>query len=89
MALSKNETAAIVKKFGATEKDTGSTAVQIALLSKRIADLTEHLKKNGQDAAARRSLFTVVGKRHGLLAYYAKNDPDGYAKLIAELGLRK
>ena len=89
MALSKQEKHDIVAKFGKDGKDTGSASVQIALLSKRIKDLTEHLKKNGQDAAARRSLFILVGKRHGLLAYLAKNDPEEYAKLIAALGLRK
>ncbi|MDO5330148.1 MAG: 30S ribosomal protein S15 [Bacillota bacterium] len=89
MALSKEETASLVKKFGANEKDTGNARVQIAILSKRIKDLTEHLKKNGQDSAARRSLFILVGKRRGLLDYLAKNDSEAYAKLIGELGIRK
>lgn len=89
MALSKEETLSLIKKFGKSEKDTGSAEVQIALLSTRIKDLTAHLQKNPQDAAARRSLFLLVGKRRGLLSYLLKNNPDGYSKLIAELGLRK
>ena len=89
MALSKAQTASLVKKFGKNEKDTGSAEVQIALLSARIKDLTAHLKKNGQDASARRSLFILVGKRHGFLSYLQAIDMDAYAKLIASLGLRK
>lgn len=85
MALKKEEVSVIVKKFGANEKDTGSASVQIALLSKRIADLTEHLKKNGEDAIARRSLLILVGKRHSLLNYLAKSDHDEYEKVVAEL----
>ncbi|MBE6134668.1 MAG: 30S ribosomal protein S15 [Erysipelotrichaceae bacterium] len=89
MALSKEETSAIIKKFGKNEKDTGSTEVQIALLTKRIKDLTAHLKSNAQDSGARRSLLILVGKRAGLLKYLADNDPEGYAELIKKLGLRK
>lgn len=89
MALSKEETAVIVKKFGKNEKDTGSTEVQIALLTQRIKDLTAHLKSNQQDAGARRSLLILVGKRRSLLDYLNKNDPDGYVELIVKLGIRK
>ena len=89
MALTKEEVNVIVKKFGTNEKDTGSAEVQIALLSKRIEDLTEHLKSNGEDAPARRSLLILVGKRHSLLDYLAKNDRDAYDQLLASLGLRK
>jgi small subunit ribosomal protein S15 len=89
MALSKEETVSIVKKFGKNDKDTGSAEVQIALLSQRIADLTEHLKHNGEDAAARRSLLILVGKRHSLLDYLASTDTDAYADLIGKLGIRK
>ena len=89
MALNKDETSAIIKKFGKNEKDTGSTEVQIALLTKRIQDLTAHLKANGQDGGARRSLQILIGKRSGLLKYLAENDPEGYAELIKKLGLRK
>ena len=87
--LSKDTTSSIVRKYGKNEKDTGCAEVQIALLSARIKDLTAHLKKNPQDAAARRSLFLLVGKRRGLLSYLMNNDSEAYAKLIAELGLRK
>jgi small subunit ribosomal protein S15 len=89
MALTKEETVSIIKKYGKNEKDSGSAEVQIALLSQRIADLTEHLKPNGEDAAARRSLLILVGKRHSLLDYLAKTDTDAYAKLISMLGIRK
>ena len=89
MALSKEETAAIVKQFGKNEKDTGSTEVQIALLTQRIKDLTAHLKANHGDAGARRSLLILVGKRRSLLDYLAANDVDRYTNLIAALGIRK
>lgn len=89
MALAKDETAKIIKKFGKDEKDTGSCEVQIALLTKRIKDLTEHLKKNNGDSAARRSLLILVGKRRSLLDYLVRSDSDRYAKLIKELGIRK
>ncbi len=89
MALKKEETIAIIKKYGKDEKDTGSAEVQIALLTQRIKDLTEHLKSNGSDAAARRSLLILVGKRRSLLDYLARNDVDRYTALIASLGIRK
>ena len=87
--LSKEETAAIIKKFGKNAQDTGSAEVQIALLTHRIKDLTEHLKANKQDAAARRSLLILVGKRRSLLDYLLRTDSERYAVLIAELGIRK
>ena len=87
--LSKEETAAIIKKFGKNAQDTGSAEVQIALLTHRIKDLTEHLKANKQDAAARRSLLILVGKRRSLLDYLLRTDSERYAFLIAELGIRK
>ena len=89
MALSKEATAEIVKQFGGSEKNTGSAEVQIALLTARIKQLTEHLKKNHGDAGARRSLLILVGKRRGLLDYLAKNEPERYTNLIAQLGIRK
>lgn len=89
MALSKDEVTTIVKKYGKNAMDTGSASVQIALLSKRIEDLTEHLKTSAEDAPARRSLLILVGKRHSLLDYLAKNDHESYEKLLASLGLRK
>jgi small subunit ribosomal protein S15 len=89
MALTKEETTSLVKKFGKSAVDTGSTQVQIALLTERIKDLTEHLKKNGEDGGARRSLLILVGKRHSLLDYLAKTDADAYGQLIGTLGIRK
>lgn len=89
MALTKEEITSLTKKFGKNEKDTGCAEVQIALLTERIKDLTEHLKKNKGDAAAHRSLLILVGKRHSLLDYLARTDSDAYSKLLAELGLRK
>ena len=89
MALSKQQTANLVKKFGKNEKDTGSAEVQIALLTERIKDLTAHLKNNGQDAGARRSLLILVGKRRSLLDYLSRTDADRYTALIKALGIRK
>ena len=89
MALDKKVKAEVVKKFGKNEKDTGSVQVQVALLTKRIADLTAHLKANDKDHTARRSLLILVGQRKSLLAYLEREDRDAYIKLIAELGLRK
>ena len=89
MALSKERTAEIVKKFGKDEKDTGSIEVQIALLTEQINDLTKHLKANKKDASGRRGLFVLVGKRRGLLDYLAREDRDAYAKLITDLKIRK
>ena len=89
MALSKERTAEIVKKFGKDEKDTGSVEVQIALLTAQINDLTAHLKANKKDASGRRGLFVLVGKRRGLLDYLAREDRDAYVKLLSELKIRK
>ena len=89
MALSKERTAEIVKKYGKDEKDTGSIQVQIALLTAQINDLTAHLKANKKDASGRRGLFVLVGKRRGLLDYLAREDRDGYVRLLSELKIRK
>ena len=78
-----------VTKIGATEKDTGNVRVQVALLTKRIQSLTEHLKANDKDHTARRSLLVLVGQRKSLLAYLEKQNRDAYLELIRELGLRK
>ncbi|MBR0033568.1 MAG: 30S ribosomal protein S15 [Bacilli bacterium] len=87
--LSKEKVAEIVKKYGKNEKDTGSVEVQIALLTEQINELTKHLKKNKKDASGRRGLFVLVGKRRGLLDYLNRTDRDAYAKLLAELSIRK
>ena len=89
MALTKEQKAALVAKYGENEKDTGSTKVQIAILTHRINALTAHLKEHNGDAHTRRGLFVLVGKRRGLLDYLARNDFDSYKALIAELGIRK
>ncbi len=87
--LSKEKTAEIVKKYGKNEKDTGSVEVQIALLTYQINELTKHLKDNKKDASGRRGLFVLVGKRRGLLDYLNRTDRDAYAKLLADLKIRK
>ncbi|MGE5607665.1 MAG: 30S ribosomal protein S15 [Bacillota bacterium] len=83
------EKAEILKDFRIHEKDTGSPEVQIALLSKRIAQLTEHLKTHKKDHASRRGLLKMVGKRNSLLKYLTREDRTRYQQVIARLGLRK
>ncbi len=78
----------IVKKYGANEKDTGSAAVQIAMMSKKIAELTEHLKNNQKDFATKRGLLMLVGKRKRLLAYVKNQNLDEYRDLIKKLKIR-
>jgi small subunit ribosomal protein S15 len=80
---------AIIAQFGDDPQDTGNTRVQIALLTARINDLTEHLRSNQKDHASRRGLLMLVGRRRRLLRYLAKKDLEGYRALIAELGLRR
>ena len=89
MSITKEKKQEIVKKFGKDEKNTGSTEVQIALLTERINHLTEHFKVHKKDFAGQRGLLRLVGKRRNLLAYLRDNDLEGYRALIAELGLRK
>lgn len=89
MALTKEEKAKIVKDFARNEKDTGSTEVQIAILTKEINDLTEHLKVHIHDFHSRRGLLKKVGQRRSLLRYLAKKDVAKYRDVIQKLGLRK
>ena len=89
MALTKEKKAALVKKYGKDEKDTGSVQVQVALLTEQIKALTEHLKKNHKDVSAKRGLQVAVGQRRSLLDYLIRTDREAYFKLIQELGLRK
>jgi small subunit ribosomal protein S15 len=89
MSITAEEKKEIFKKFGKSETDTGSTEAQIALLTKRINDLTGHLKDNQLDHASRRGLLKMVGKRRRLLNYLMKNDIEKYRELIKELGIRK
>ena len=85
----KEEKNAIIKEYAQHEGDTGSPEVQIALLTKRINDLTEHLKVHKKDHHSRRGLLQMVGKRRNMLNYLAKKDINRYRELIAKLGLRK
>ncbi len=78
----------IVKNFGSNEKDTGSTAVQVAMLSQKISDLTEHLKSNKKDFATKRGLLMMVGKRKRLLAYLKSRNLEEYRDLVKKLKLR-
>ena len=79
----------IINKYARSEGDTGSPEVQVAVLSERIAELTEHLKQNPKDHHSRRGLLKMVGKRRNLLAYLKNKDIDRYRNLISSLGLRK
>ncbi len=89
MPLKKEDKAALVDKYGRTQGDTGSSEVQIALLTERITYLTEHLKTHPKDHASRRGLLKMVGQRRRLLDYLRRSGPDRYRSLLEELGLRK
>ena len=89
MALTKEKTASVVSKFSANDKDTGNTKVQVALLTERIKQLTEHCKTFPKDKNASRSLNKLVGQRRNLLKYLTRKDLELYRSLIKELGLRK
>jgi len=88
MSLSKSSTSDIVKKYGSDDKDTGSTAVQIALLSKRIEDLQKHFNDHKKDNHSRTGLLQIVSDRKKLLSYLKKKDPSSYEKIIKDLKLR-
>ena len=87
--LAKEKKQAIIAEYGRTPGDTGSPEVQVALLTARINELTEHLKENQKDHHSRRGLLKMVGQRRGLLDYLKKNDIERYRSLIERLGLRK
>ncbi|NLC18227.1 MAG: 30S ribosomal protein S15 [Clostridiales bacterium] len=87
--ISKEKKQEIIKNFGRTPNDTGSPEVQIALLTERITQLTEHLKNNKKDHHSRRGLLKMVGQRRGLLEYLKKTDINRYRELIERLNLRK
>jgi small subunit ribosomal protein S15 len=89
MALTKENVTSIVAKFGNGEKDTGASEVQIALLTERITQLTEHCKQFKKDKSGQRGLLILVGKRRRMLKYVQRTDLEGYRSLIKELGLRK
>ena len=79
----------VIQEYRAHERDTGSPEVQVALLTSRIQELTEHLQGNKKDHAARRGLLKMVGRHASLLAYLTRTDRERYKNIIARLGLRK
>ena len=87
--ISKEKKAAIIAEYGKKPGDTGSPEVQIALLTARITELTDHLKENPKDHHSRRGLLMMVGHRRGLLDYLKSKDIEGYRALINKLGIRK
>lgn len=87
--ISKEKKQAIIAEYARSEGDTGSPEVQIAVLSARIAELTEHMKANPKDFHSNRGLLKMVGQRRGLLEYLKKTDIERYRALIEKLGLRK
>ena len=87
--MTKEKKEEIIKTYRMDEKDTGSPEVQIALLTERISELTEHLKTHPKDNHSRRGLLKMVGARKGLLNYLAKKDIQRYRDIVAKLGLRK
>ncbi len=87
--ITKERKEAIIAEYGRKPGDTGSPEVQVALLTARITELTEHLKVNQKDHHSRRGLLKMVGQRRGLLEYLKKNDVDAYRDLITRLGIRK
>jgi small subunit ribosomal protein S15 len=89
MPITKEQKQSCIDKFGDNPKDTGKTEVQVAILSKDIEQLTEHLKTNKKDSNSKRGLFLKVGKRKKLLSYLKNKDIARYRDLISELGLRK
>lgn len=89
MSITKEQKAEIIKKHGGAEGNSGSTEAQIAILTARIKDLTDHLGNNKKDHSSRRGLLMMVGKRRRLLNYLMKEDIERYRELIKELGIRK
>ncbi len=89
MTLTAEDKREVAERFGKDEHDTGATEVQIALLTRRINDLTEHLREHMHDHHSRRGLLMLVGRRRRFLNYLQKKDLDRYRSLIRELGLRR
>ena len=89
MSITADQKTQIVSEFRTHEKDTGSPEVQIALLTQRITELTEHLKTHKKDHSSRRGLLKMVGKRNSLLKYLTREDRTRYQQIIGKLGLRK
>jgi small subunit ribosomal protein S15 len=89
MSITNERKAELIAVFGANDKDSGSAAVQVAILTERIVNLTEHMKTHKKDFGSRRGLLTMVGKRRHLLDYIKRGDEQAYKDLIAKLGLRR
>ena len=89
MAVTKERKAELIKEFGKSEKNSGSTEAQIAVLTERINDLTEHLKVHIHDYHSKRGLQMMVGKRRSLLDYLKEKDVEAYRELIQKLNIRK
>ncbi len=87
--ISKEKKTAIINEYARCEGDTGSPEVQIAVLTERIKELTEHLKANPKDHHSNRGLYKMIGQRRGLLDYLKRNDIERYRALIEKLGIRK
>lgn len=87
--ISKEKKTAIIKEYARSEGDTGSPEVQVAVLTARIQELTDHLKENPKDHHSRRGLLKMVGHRRNLLNYLAKKDINRYRAIVEKLGLRK
>ena len=87
--IAKDKKQAIIAEYGRTPGDTGSPEVQIAILTARIRELTDHLKEHPKDHHSRRGMLKMIGQRRGLLAYLKKTDLEGYRTLIGKLGIRK
>ncbi len=87
-SISKERAAEIIKEYGKSENDSGSTEVQIAILTERITNLTEHLQVHRKDNHTRRGLMMLIGKRRGLLKYLKDRDIDTYRQLIKKLAIR-
>jgi small subunit ribosomal protein S15 len=89
MTLTKDKKRDLIGKYGRSDADTGSTEVQVALLTARINELTEHLRAHSKDHHSRRGLLKLVGRRRRLLRYLERSDVERYRALVADLGLRR
>ena len=87
--MTKGKKEELIAQFKGSEKDTGSAGVQVALLTDRIKQLTEHLAVNSKDQSSRRAMMKLIGQRKRFLTYLSKRNPEQYRSLIAQLGLRK
>ena len=89
MSISKDKKLEIINNFGKSDIDSGSPNVQVAILTERIKNLTDHLKSHAKDFSTRRGLLTLVGKRRRILDYLKKNSSENYKQIIESLGLRR